>query len=96
MIKLHQEPSEFYERASEHLATASAEELISWLNSPVTIALLTTLKGDYEGHVLGWVEGSATAESVDGSMQRNAKAIGSVHAITGIFEWVEDLKRNVL
>jgi hypothetical protein len=94
MIKLRDVASRLYEKADADLATVTPEEAMAWINHPITTALMATLKGDYENLITAWTEGDFTTESLDGSLQKNANAIGKVQSITEIFAWIENLRRN--
>jgi hypothetical protein len=92
MLKLRNNPNDFYEKSGEYLEMASKEEIISWLNSPITQAMVHNLKGDYEGAVVDWVEGRYTDSMSDGTFQKSIRALGSVQAIVDMYEWIEAIK----
>jgi hypothetical protein len=92
MLKLRNNPNDFYDKAQELIDLASEEEVVAWANNPVTKALLLTLKGDYEGFVSDWLEGRYTDSLTDGTFQKSVRALGSVQAVVNLYEWIENIK----
>jgi len=78
------------------------EEWTEWKLHPVTIEFFHSVKARIEDKKDSWANGNFTAESLDGSMQKNSEAIGAVLALTdlletsyeGVVEEVADAKFN--
>lgn len=77
--------------ADELLRETPQGERITWLQHPLTQSLLKTLNADYLDYHNGWENGSFTTESIEGTAQANAEALGSVKAISLIIGWIEDV-----
>ena len=57
------------------------EEHRNWADHPITQAFLLYLVNEFEANKQRWSEGFYTEETVDGTAQKNAKAIGKQEAI---------------
>lgn len=64
-------------------------EFQQWLNHPATEALLSNLKEQIQFMKDNWAEGSFTSETVDGSVQTNAKYIGQVQTAMTLLEGIQ-------
>lgn len=82
---------DFRNRAAESMAEMTEDEIKNWLDHPCTQALRLTLKGDYIDYHKNWENGSFVDQSVEGTAQRNAKALGAIEAIRLISEYMESL-----
>ena len=63
-----------------------------WAHHPVTLEFLSHLKAVRQGTMESWARGNLTRESVDGTVQVNAEAIGGVSTLTQTIELIEEWK----
>lgn len=82
---------DFYRRSDEALEIVDRSEVETWLKHPCTQALRYALMGDFMGLYDSWGNGEFTKESVDGTVQSNAKALGQVQAIESMVDWIDGL-----
>lgn len=61
-----------------------------WLNHPITAELLKTLDNDFEALKQAWALGFFTAESKDGTIQKNAKNLGKSEALLEMHAAITD------
>jgi hypothetical protein len=57
-----------------------------WKSHPVTQDFFKAMRNRKDELLEDWVRGSYTTESVDGTAQRNALALGRVHMLTDLLE----------
>jgi len=69
---------------------ASREEFEIWKLSPVTQQLILKIKEEMQEVMFRWAEGQYTSESVDGTVQTNAKYLGVVQTLDGMVETIEE------
>lgn len=82
-------------RANQLLLELNLDEIRQWRTHPCTEALMLTLRGDYLDHHSMWEGGGFTSESVEGTAQKNSKALGTLEAIRLIAEYIEDIHKHV-
>lgn len=78
------------------------DEWKEWKLHPVTIEFFSSVKARIEDKKDQWANGNFTEETIDGTSQRNAEAIGAVVALSdlletsyeGVIEEVADAKYN--
>ena len=61
-----------------------------WVQHPVTQELIKELLGDLSNLKEAWGDGVYTTESIEGTVQQNAKALGKVEAVGDILSWIEE------
>lgn len=69
-------PKTLREKAETLLEPVTKEEYVAWLDHPLTKALRLHIQADVEDLKDQWVNGDFTHESVEGTNQRNAQALG--------------------
>ena len=68
------------------------DEISGWLLHPVTEAHINRLKEAKEEIKEYWASGGYTTESIEGTIQKNAEAIGSIRQIEEILIDVENME----
>lgn len=63
-------------------------EFQQWLKHPATEALISNLKEQIQFLKDGWAEGAFTTETVDGTVQTNAKNIGQIQCALTLLEGI--------
>ena len=90
MITLREpQPSDYFERADELLTTVTPIEIQDWKDNLITKSLILRLAGDKLTLNKEWEAGDYTAESVEGTAQKNARALGAVQSIASLMEWIQ-------
>jgi len=61
-----------------------------WLSHDETIRMKKKLQEDLQGMLNGWMNGYFTTESIEGTAQKNAEALGKVQAIQDMLDYLEN------
>lgn len=67
------------------------EEVVAWRSNRVTEAIIEQLRLDLQDLQDEWANGGFTDASTDGTVQRNAEALGKVRAIIEIVDYFDNL-----
>ena len=86
--------NELENRVESVLEDFSKEDKIAWRQLPMTQALLLQLKAWFVANFEEWANGSLTSESVEGTAQLNAKAMGHINACERVIEWIREVDTN--
>lgn len=78
-----------HDKAYNHLEVMTEAEALAWKEHPITQALKETLQGDFLSFFEQWGAGNLTGETIDQTVQQNARAVGHVQAIESVVEWIE-------
>lgn len=65
-------------------------EILEWKDSSVTRYLMDFMREEFEELKNQWANADFTTESVDGTAQLNARAIGEIKALGGLMRDMED------
>lgn len=85
-------PDVCYKEAVELLSTQSKEDIEAWRSHPCTKTILLQLEGDLSGLFLLWTNGAYTDEnSIDGTSQKNVKALGMAQAIDDVINAINHI-----
>lgn len=69
-----------------------SDEVKGWMHHPVTEAHLKRLKEAQEEIKESWANGVYTTESIEGTAQKNAEAIGAYRQIDQILIDIEEME----
>jgi len=78
-----------YERAFEQLKVVTKGDYNDWRQNPLTLALVLALRGNVQEVSEFWKNGSFSGETSEQTAQLNARALGQVHAVEEVLEWID-------
>lgn len=88
---------EFYrDRALDTVLGLADSDAKAWLEHPCTAYMINELKADLSQRVRGWVSGTYTDRSFEGTAQENARRIGEAQYIEDILEMIELVGKNLI
>jgi len=78
-------------QAQESLEVLNSTEIRNWQAHPCTQFVLKKMAAEVLSYHINWQSGAFTEESEDGTIQKNASALGAMGALAAITEDIEQM-----
>lgn len=91
MKTLEELSDKLQEQAEEIREVFTAEEINTWKRHPCTLYILKRLEAEYLDNHISWESGAFTEETLAGTQQRNATALGAIGALMHIKDDIESM-----